>query len=126
MSPAGGDKPREVKPRARIAAEGLHKTDGSSVAAEGSTFEVDHGEVFGIGGPNGADTMTTLKSVTAEIEDIATSGGIRLTPGVICSRYAVADRTVALCPGRCSLSDSWADERDLVGYGANVALTAAW
>ncbi|MFB6162699.1 MAG: ABC transporter ATP-binding protein [Halococcoides sp.] len=51
-----------------IAAEGLRKTYGSFVAVEGSTFEVDRGEVFGIVGPNGAGKTTTLKMLAGLIE----------------------------------------------------------
>ncbi|MFB6087494.1 MAG: ATP-binding cassette domain-containing protein, partial [Haloarculaceae archaeon] len=44
-----------------IVARDLRKEYGEVVAVEGSTFEVDDGEVFGIIGPNGAGKTTTLK-----------------------------------------------------------------
>ncbi|AWB28215.1 ABC transporter ATP-binding protein [Halococcoides cellulosivorans] len=51
-----------------ISADGLRKTYGGFVAVEGSTFEVDSGEVFGIVGPNGAGKTTTLKMLAGLIE----------------------------------------------------------
>jgi ABC-2 type transport system ATP-binding protein len=46
----------------------LRKTYGDFVAVEGSTFEVEEGEIFGIVGPNGAGKTTTLKMLSGLIE----------------------------------------------------------
>ncbi|PSP34004.1 ABC transporter ATP-binding protein [Halobacteriales archaeon QH_10_67_22] len=51
-----------------IAARNLRKQYGDFVAVEGSTFEVEQGEVFGIVGPNGAGKTTTLKMIAGLIE----------------------------------------------------------
>ncbi|PSQ03306.1 ABC transporter ATP-binding protein [Halobacteriales archaeon QS_5_68_33] len=51
-----------------IAARDLRKEYGDFVAVEGSTFDVDKGEVFGIVGPNGAGKTTTLKMVAGLLE----------------------------------------------------------
>ena len=57
-----------------IAARDLRKEYGDFVAVEGSTFDVDEGEVFGIVGPNGAGKTTTLKMVAGLVEP--TSGEV--------------------------------------------------
>jgi len=51
-----------------IEARNLRKEYGGFVAVEGSTFEVDPGEVFGIVGPNGAGKTTTLKMLAGLLE----------------------------------------------------------
>ena len=51
-----------------IAARDLRKEYGDFVAVEGSTFDVDMGEVFGIVGPNGAGKTTTLKMIAGLLE----------------------------------------------------------
>jgi len=56
-----------------IAARDLRKEYGDFVAVEGSTFEVDDGEVFGIIGPNGAGKTTTLKMLAGLVEPTAGS-----------------------------------------------------
>jgi ABC-2 type transport system ATP-binding protein len=57
-----------------IAVEDLRKEYGGFVAVEGSTFEVEAGEVFGIVGPNGAGKTTTLKMISGLVEP--TSGDV--------------------------------------------------
>jgi ABC-2 type transport system ATP-binding protein len=57
-----------------IAARDLRKEYGDFVAVDGSTFEVNEGEVFGIIGPNGAGKTTTLKMIAGLLEP--TSGSI--------------------------------------------------
>ncbi|WP_246982591.1 ABC transporter ATP-binding protein [Halorientalis marina] len=46
----------------------LRKEYGTFTAVDGSTFEVDRGEVFGIIGPNGAGKTTTLKMLAGLLE----------------------------------------------------------
>ncbi len=46
-----------------ITAEGLRKRYGETQAVDGATFEVRHGEFYGILGPNGAGKTTTLEIV---------------------------------------------------------------
>ena len=46
----------------------LRKEYGGFVAVEGSTFDVDRGEVFGVVGPNGAGKTTTLKMLAGLVE----------------------------------------------------------
>ena len=55
-----------------IAVQDLRKEYGEFVAVEGSTFEVDSGEIFGVVGPNGAGKTTTLKMCSGLVEP---SGG---------------------------------------------------
>ncbi|MFB6303187.1 MAG: ATP-binding cassette domain-containing protein, partial [Haloferacaceae archaeon] len=61
-----------------IAVEDLRKTYGDFVAVEGSTFEVERGEIFGIVGPNGAGKTTTLKMCSGLVEP---SGGSATVAG---------------------------------------------
>ncbi len=61
-----------------IAAEDLRKTYGDFAAVEGSSFEVERGEIFGVVGPNGAGKTTTLKMLSGLVEPTsgtATVGG---------------------------------------------------
>ena len=51
-----------------IEAEGLRKEYGEFVAVEGSSFDVEEGEVFGVIGPNGAGKTTTLKALSGLLE----------------------------------------------------------
>jgi len=51
-----------------ITVEDLRKEYGGFVAVEGSSFEVDDGEVFGVVGPNGAGKTTTLKMLSGLLE----------------------------------------------------------
>jgi ABC-2 type transport system ATP-binding protein len=59
-----------------IEVHGLRKEYGGFVAVEGSSFEVEPGEVFGIIGPNGAGKTTTLKTLAGLVEP--TSGTVRV------------------------------------------------
>jgi ABC-2 type transport system ATP-binding protein len=57
----------------------LRKEYAGHVAVEGSTFEVEPGEVFGVVGPNGAGKTTTLKTLAGLVEP--TSGEVRVAGG---------------------------------------------
>ncbi|QLK25296.1 ABC transporter ATP-binding protein [Natrinema zhouii] len=46
----------------------LRKEYGGFVAVEGSSFDIERGEVFGVVGPNGAGKTTTLKMLAGLIE----------------------------------------------------------
>ncbi|WP_455448455.1 ABC transporter ATP-binding protein [Natrinema thermotolerans] len=46
----------------------LRKEYGGFTAVEGSSFEIERGEVFGVVGPNGAGKTTTLKMLAGLIE----------------------------------------------------------
>jgi len=59
-----------------IEVEGLRKTYGNLVAVDGISFEVAHGEILGILGPNGSGKTTTLKSLLGLITFDA--GNVRL------------------------------------------------
>jgi ABC-2 type transport system ATP-binding protein len=61
-----------------IAVEDLRKEYGDFVAVEGSTFDVDPGEIFGVVGPNGAGKTTTLKMCAGLVEP---SGGTATVAG---------------------------------------------
>jgi ABC-2 type transport system ATP-binding protein len=62
-----------------IEARDLRKVYSGHVAVEGSTFEVEPGEVFGVVGPNGAGKTTTLKMLVGLTEptegEITVAGG---------------------------------------------------
>ncbi|MDF9746467.1 ABC transporter ATP-binding protein [Natrinema salsiterrestre] len=49
----------------------LRKEYGGFTAVEGSSFEIERGEVFGVVGPNGAGKTTTLKMLAGLIEPTA-------------------------------------------------------
>ncbi|PGF14689.1 ABC transporter ATP-binding protein [Natrinema sp. CBA1119] len=49
----------------------LRKEYGDFVAVEGSSFDIERGEVFGVVGPNGAGKTTTLKMLAGLIEPTA-------------------------------------------------------
>jgi len=51
--------------------DGLRKEYGDFVAVEGSSFDIERGEVFGVVGPNGAGKTTTLKMLAGLIEPTA-------------------------------------------------------
>ena len=61
-----------------IAVEDLRKEYGDFAAVEGSTFDVDPGEIFGVVGPNGAGKTTTLKMCAGLVEP---SGGTATVAG---------------------------------------------
>ncbi|MFA9432168.1 ABC transporter ATP-binding protein [Egicoccus sp. AB-alg2] len=48
---------------AAIEVEGLHRRYGDTVAVDDVSFEVRHGEIFGVLGPNGAGKTTTVEIV---------------------------------------------------------------
>ena len=65
--------------RLMIQVRDLRKEYSGHVAVEGSTFEVEPGEVFGVVGPNGAGKTTTLKTLVGLIEptegEVTVAGG---------------------------------------------------
>ena len=67
-----------------IAVSDLRKTYGDVVAVEGSSFEVEEGEIFGVVGPNGAGKTTTLKMLSGLVEP---TGGEATVAG-----YDISDR----------------------------------
>ena len=42
---------------------GIRKTYGSTLAVDEVSFEVNHGEIFGLIGPNGAGKTTTMECI---------------------------------------------------------------
>jgi ABC-2 type transport system ATP-binding protein len=46
-----------------IRVSGVHKTYGSTVAVADVSFDVHHGEIFGLIGPNGAGKTTTMECI---------------------------------------------------------------
>jgi len=59
-----------------IRVDDLRKEYDGFVAVDGSTFEVEPGEVFGVVGPNGAGKTTTLKMLAGLVEP--TSGDVEV------------------------------------------------
>jgi len=59
-----------------IRVDDLRKAYDGFVAVDGSTFEVEAGEVFGVVGPNGAGKTTTLKMLAGLVEP--TSGAVEV------------------------------------------------
>jgi ABC-2 type transport system ATP-binding protein len=59
-----------------IRVDDLRKAYDGFVAVDGSTFEVESGEVFGVVGPNGAGKTTTLKMLAGLVEP--TSGDVEV------------------------------------------------
>ncbi|PCR90110.1 ABC transporter ATP-binding protein [Natrinema ejinorense] len=60
----------------------LRKEYGGFTAVEGSSFEIERGEVFGVVGPNGAGKTTTLKMLAGLIEPTAGTAVVAgQTPG---------------------------------------------
>src|SRR5271166_6439582 len=49
--------------RSVIQVSGVRKTYGSTVAVDEVSFEVNHGEIFGLIGPNGAGKTTTMECI---------------------------------------------------------------
>src|ERR1700680_1949426 len=66
-----------------LSVEHLSKRFGDRIAFDDVSFEIGHGEVFGVLGPNGAGkttTVRTLGTLIAPTSGSATVAGIRLTP----------------------------------------------
>jgi ABC-2 type transport system ATP-binding protein len=59
-----------------ISVEDLRKEYRGVVAVEGSTFDVDDGEVFGVVGPNGAGKTTTLKMLAGLVDPTSGSATV--------------------------------------------------
>lgn len=53
--------PKTIHPVIRVSA--VRKTYGSTVAVNDVSFEVNHGEIFGLIGPNGAGKTTTMECI---------------------------------------------------------------
>ncbi len=74
-----------------IAATGLRKTYGSTVAVDDVSFDVRRGEIFGLIGPNGAGKTTTMECVEGlRTPDAGTISVLGLDP--IRDAYGLSDR----------------------------------
>jgi linearmycin/streptolysin S transport system ATP-binding protein len=84
--------------------EGLQKRFGSTEAVAGITFEIRHGEVFGLLGRNGAGKTTTISMLATARRP---SGGdalvfgesLRRAPGAVRRLIGVAPQDIAVYPG---------------------------
>ncbi len=85
---------------AAIRTADLTKHFGSTVALEGLTLEVAHGEIFGFLGPNGAGKSTTIRLLLGLIRP--TRGQAWLS-GIPVSDVARAHGSVGYVPGEVSL-----------------------
>jgi ABC-2 type transport system ATP-binding protein len=59
-----------------LSVSGLRKLYGDTVAVDGVSFEVAHGEIVGLLGPNGAGKTTTINMILGVLEP--TSGAIQI------------------------------------------------
>lgn len=71
----------------------LTRTFGEITAVDGLTFDVDHGELFGIVGPDGAGKTTTLRMLAGVLRptsgDVSVAGvDVRLSPEEVKPRIA--------------------------------------
>jgi len=88
-----------MPPKVRV--HGLRKSYGSTRAADGVSFEVNDGEIFGLIGPNGAGKTTTIECVIGlrqpDDGDISVCGiDARRQPRELKQRIGAALQTVAL------------------------------
>ena len=75
---------------------GLTKRYGTTVAADGVSFEVRAGEIFGLLGPNGAGKTTTLECIEGLRKPDAGAVSVRTRRETGCRRSGSSSR-----PGRC-------------------------
>ncbi len=59
----GTQAPHLANEASAIVVNDLHKTYGATKAVDGVSFEVHHGEIFGMLGPNGAGKSTTIEII---------------------------------------------------------------
>lgn len=89
---------------AAVAAEGLRKRYGSTVALDGLSFELPAGRLTGFLGPNGAGKTTTLRALlglTRLDAGVATIGGLSLAsdlPQIVKQVGAIVDEPGLLRP----------------------------
>ena len=86
---------------AKVIVRDLHKQYGAVQAAEGVSFEIQDGEIFGLLGPNGSGKTTTLECVIGlrqpDRGDIEVCGmDARRTPQAVKQKIGAVLQTIAL------------------------------
>ena len=101
-----------------VAADGVHKTYGDTVALAGVSLEVEAGEVFGLIGPNGAGKTTLVRALTGTVDP--DEGSVRL----LGTQPARADEDrLGVLPQEFSPPDRLT-ARELLTYYAGLYATA--
>ena len=99
-----------------VAAEGLTRTFGPTVAVDGLTLEVRRGEVFGILGHNGAGKTTLLRLINGLLRP--TSGTVTTLGGPSYRAGATIRRRTGVVTESTALDDFLTIREHLLAYGA--------
>jgi len=94
-----------------IAAEGLTKYYGKSLAVDHVSFTVQEGEVFGFLGPNGAGKTTTIKMLNTLIR--IGGGRARVAGFDVATQGRQVRRTIGLVPQEMTLDRDMTGKRNL-------------
>jgi len=94
-----------------IAAEGLTKYYGKSLAVDHVSFTVQEGEVFGFLGPNGAGKTTTIKMLNTLIR--IGGGRARVAGFDVATHGKEVRRTIGLVPQEMTLDRDMTGKRNL-------------
>jgi len=94
-----------------IAAEGLTKHYGKSLAVDHVSFTVQEGEVFGFLGPNGAGKTTTIKMLNTLIK--IEGGRARVAGFDVATHGKEVRRTIGLVPQEMTLDRDMTGRRNL-------------
>ena len=79
-----------------VAVEGLVKRYGDVVAADGISFEIQEGEIFGLLGPNGAGKTTTINVLCTYTEP--TAGEVTVAGHSVTAEAEAVKRAIGVVP----------------------------